>query len=154
LLNAPDRPTLVELTLFANERWSGAFENPNVKIGGLLADHGGDHSGEAPKFDVEDIVDGPTRCTTDAKGHLSSGFDGDGDQPRLCCGGGKGSFVSGVDGRNFNSRLGGRPFDTSDGRSRWSSLIVPSSAWEVTFPVAASMRTSIGLGKEGPRWIW
>jgi hypothetical protein len=30
----------------------------------------------------------------------------------------KDSLVSGVDDRKFNRRLGGRPFDTSDGRSR------------------------------------
>jgi hypothetical protein len=58
----------------------------------------------------------------------------------------KESFVSGVDGRKFNRRLGGKPFDTSDGRSRWSSLTVPSSAWELIFPVVPSMKTPIGLG--------
>jgi hypothetical protein len=46
LFDTPDRAPLVELSLLANECRSGAFENPDVVVGGLLADHGGDHSGQ------------------------------------------------------------------------------------------------------------
>lgn len=83
LFDTPDRPTLVELTLFANERGRGAFENPDVLVGRLLADDGGDHSGQAAGFNVEDIINGPTRCAADAKGNFASGLNGDADQPRL-----------------------------------------------------------------------
>jgi hypothetical protein len=36
LFDAPDGSSLVELTLFANECRSGAFENPDVVVGGCL----------------------------------------------------------------------------------------------------------------------
>lgn len=43
LFDTPDRPTLVELTLFTNERRSSSPENPDVVVGGLLADDGGEY---------------------------------------------------------------------------------------------------------------
>ena len=84
LFDTPDRPSLVELTLFANERGSGAFENPDVVVGRLFADDGGDHSGQAAEFNVENIVNGLARGASHAKGHFTGGFYGDADQPRLC----------------------------------------------------------------------
>ena len=111
LFDAPDRSTLVELTLFSDERGSGAFENPDMVVGGLFADDGGDHSGQAAEFNVEDIINGLTRGASYAEGHFPGGFYGDADQPRLCGWRDKGKFVSGVDERKFNRRLGGKPFD-------------------------------------------
>ena len=77
LFDAPDRSTLVQLTLLANERGSGAFENPDVVVGGLFADDGGDHSGQTAEFYVEDIIYGLTRGAPHSKWRLPSGFYGD-----------------------------------------------------------------------------
>lgn len=84
LFYPPDRTTLVQLAFFANERGSSPCENPDVIVGGLFADNGGDHPGKAAEFNVEDIVNGSTRCAADAKGRFASGFYGDADQPRFC----------------------------------------------------------------------
>lgn len=56
---------------------------PDVIIGGLLADQGGDRADEAAEFNVEDIVDRLAGVAADAKGNVARGFDGDADQPRL-----------------------------------------------------------------------
>jgi hypothetical protein len=92
LFYSPDRTTLVQLAFFANERGSSPFENPDVIVGGLLADNGGDHPDKAAEFNVEDIVNGPTRRAADAEGHFASGFYGDAHQPRLCGWGDKGKL--------------------------------------------------------------
>jgi len=59
------------LAFFANECGRSAFENPDVVVGGLLADDGSNHPGEAAEFNVEDIVDGLTRGAPDVKGDLA-----------------------------------------------------------------------------------
>jgi hypothetical protein len=71
LFYPPDRTALVELAFFANECGSSAFENQDVIVGGLLADDGGNHPGQAAEFDVQDIVNGLARGAAYAKGHLA-----------------------------------------------------------------------------------
>jgi hypothetical protein len=71
LFDAPDRSALVKLTLFADECRSGAFENPDVAVRGLFANHGGDHSGQAAELYVEDVVNGFTRSASYDEGELA-----------------------------------------------------------------------------------
>src|ERR1700677_4175624 len=92
LLDTPNGHSLIKLALLANERGSGAFENPDMVVGGLFADDGGDHSGQAAEFNVEDIVNGLARGAANAKGHFPGGSYGDADQPRLCGWRDKGQF--------------------------------------------------------------
>jgi hypothetical protein len=83
LLDPPDRPTLIELTLFANERRSSPRENPDVVVGGLLADHGGNYPGEAAEFDVQYIVNRPARGAPNSEAEFAQGLYGNGNQSRL-----------------------------------------------------------------------
>jgi hypothetical protein len=84
LFDAPDRTALVQLAFFANECRSSAFEDPNVVVGGLLADDRGNHPGEAPELNVEDIVNGLARGASNAKRNFAGWFYRNADQPRLC----------------------------------------------------------------------
>ena len=83
MFNSPDRSTLVELTLFANKGRSIGFEDPNVVVGRLLADHRGDHAREATEFNMQHVVDSLARRTAYLKGYLAGRLDGNGDQPWL-----------------------------------------------------------------------
>jgi hypothetical protein len=84
LFDAPDRPTLVELPLFANERRSSAPKNPDVVVSGLLADHRGNYPCEAAEFDVKHIVNRLTRRPPNAKAGFAQGLYGNANQPGLC----------------------------------------------------------------------
>ena len=92
MFDPPDGPTLIKLTLLANERGTSAAENPDVVVGGLLANERGDHSREAAKFNVENIVNGLTGGAAYGKRHLAGRFYGNVDQPRLCGGSDKGEL--------------------------------------------------------------
>ena len=83
LFDAPDRTVLVKLAFFANECRCSAFEDPNVVVGGLLADDGGNHSGEAAELNMEDIVNGLARGASNTKGNFAGWFYRNADQPRL-----------------------------------------------------------------------
>jgi hypothetical protein len=150
LFDPPGGAALVELTLFTNERRGCAGEDPNVRVGRLLPDERSDHSYDTAEFRVEDKVDSFALGSADRKGDLASWLDRDTNKTRLLGGATKESFVSGVEGRMFMRRLGGRPFETSGGRSRWSCFSFPSLLRDVICPVTALMRTSMSLGKEGP----
>jgi len=63
LFDLPDRPTLVQLTLFTNKGRGSASQNPDMVVGRLLADHRGDHSGKATEFNMQHVVDGLTGQT-------------------------------------------------------------------------------------------
>jgi hypothetical protein len=84
LFDTPDRPTLVELTLFANKRRRSPPENPDVVVSGLLADHGGNYPGEAAEFDVKHVVNRLTRGAPNAKADFAQGLYGNANQTRLC----------------------------------------------------------------------
>src|SRR4051812_9683116 len=58
LFDTPDRTAFVELSLFTNERWKSAGQNPDVKVRRLFADQGSDHPRETAEFHMQHIVHG------------------------------------------------------------------------------------------------
>jgi hypothetical protein len=55
-LDAPDRAPFVELTFFLGEGWSLAAKDPDVDVGELLAEDGGEDAGNSAKLDFNAVV--------------------------------------------------------------------------------------------------
>src|SRR6186997_1984647 len=66
-LDPPDRPAVKQRAFRFYERRSGALENPDVRIGRLLADQRRQESSEASDFGLDDIVCGAAAGTCNRK---------------------------------------------------------------------------------------
>src|SRR5947209_10574424 len=92
LFDTPDRTPLVELSFFANERWKGAGQNPDVEVRRLFADQGSDHPRKTAKFYMQHIVHRFPCGTPQGKGNFTSWLDGNVNEPGLLGRSDKGEF--------------------------------------------------------------
>ncbi len=149
MLDTPNRAALIELTLFADKRGGRAFEDPDVIVRGLFTDQRSNDPLDPSEFGMKDEIDGLSLRAANLKETSRTGLIETRMSRGFSVGATKGRSVSGVVGRMFMRRLGGRPLDTSGGRSSFSFLSFPSLLRDVICPVTASIRMSSRLGKRG-----
>ena len=83
LFDEPNGTTVVPLAFFANECGSGAFENPDVNVGGLFADDRSDDTGDASEFNLDAVVRCFVTNASDGKWVFALGCDDNMDEARL-----------------------------------------------------------------------